>query len=233
VTPVSPQAADRRPVGRPPRISRDAIIEAANELGLEGLTLRSVADHLGVSIAALYHHVSGKDDLMRLAAAHSASKVPLPKDEGQHWATWLYEWACYNRDAFTREPALLGQYVDGAITSASMVDNLELALRVLVRQGFTVEEAATAYEQVTALAIGVAVGALRQRQAGDPGSPLDDLDGLSADHPHLAQLVAARAASAPVSFRDRVITLLRGIAVERADDPAEVVARLDKTRRRL
>ena len=55
--------APRRKAGRPPRISRAMIAQAAHELGLEGLTLKAVADHLGVSVAALYHHVSGKDDL--------------------------------------------------------------------------------------------------------------------------------------------------------------------------
>jgi AcrR family transcriptional regulator len=42
--------------------------------------------HLDVSIAALYHHVTGKDDLLRLAAEVSAQKVPLPQDTDQHWA---------------------------------------------------------------------------------------------------------------------------------------------------
>ena len=48
------------------------IVAAAHELGLERLTLRAVADHLGVSISALYHHVSSKEDLMRLAAGGGA-----------------------------------------------------------------------------------------------------------------------------------------------------------------
>ena len=65
-------AADR--LGGRPRISRQMIAEAAHELGLDGLTLRAVADHLDVSIAALYHHVSGKEDLMRLAAEYAAAR---------------------------------------------------------------------------------------------------------------------------------------------------------------
>ena len=102
---TSPTASpdDRPRVGRPPRISRQMIAEAAHQVGLDGLTLRAVADRLGVSIAALYHHVSGKDELMRLAAEYSAAKVPLPRDTGQHWAVWLVEWAEYNRDAFVAE----------------------------------------------------------------------------------------------------------------------------------
>ena len=77
------------PVGRPPRINRQMIAEAAHELGLDQLTLKAVADHLGSPSAALYHYVKGKDDLLRPAAEYAASRVPLPEDHGQHWAIWL------------------------------------------------------------------------------------------------------------------------------------------------
>ena len=66
---TQPTSEAPRPVGRPPRISRQMIAEAAHELGLEGLTLRAVADRLDVSIAALYHHVSGKEEFLRLAVS--------------------------------------------------------------------------------------------------------------------------------------------------------------------
>src|SRR5262245_13502271 len=104
-------------VGRPARISRRAIAEAANEIGLSQLTLRAVAERLGVSVASLYHHVDGKDDLLRLAAEYTAARTPIPQAHGQHWAVWLLEWAFYNRDAFAAEPALLEQYLDGAISA--------------------------------------------------------------------------------------------------------------------
>ena len=113
------------------------IAEAAHELGLEGLTLKAVADHLDVSVAALYHHVSGKDDLLRIAADESTRAIPLPVDRGQHWAQWLLDWANYNRAVFTAQPGLLGQYLEGAIQPELVVHNLEAILAVLVREGFT------------------------------------------------------------------------------------------------
>src|SRR4051812_40854192 len=100
-------------VGRPPRINRQMIAEAAHEIGLEQLTLKAVADHLDVSIAALYHYIDGKEDLLRLAADHAAAQVPLPEDHGQHWARWLLEWAVYNRDVFLARSGLLAQYLEG------------------------------------------------------------------------------------------------------------------------
>src|SRR4029450_4919622 len=94
-----------------------------------------VADHLDVSIAALYHHVTSKDDLMRVAAEYSAARVPLPEDRCQHWAVRLHEWAVYNRDVFLAQPGLLAQYLEGAISAAAIAGNVDTILGVLMRQG--------------------------------------------------------------------------------------------------
>jgi len=225
--PSTASPPDRPRVGRPPRISRQMIAEAAHEVGLEGLTLRAVADRLGVSIAALYHHVSGKDELLRLAAEHSASRMPLPRDRGQHWATWLYEWAAYNRDAFVSEPALLGQYLDGAITSESIARRVEGVLDLLVRQGFSIIEASTAYDLVSSLGLGMAVTTLRARRDADAGltfrggaatGPVAD------DLPRVRELAAAVETEGDDDrFRSHVTTVLAGLAARRGDDWQAVV----------
>src|SRR4051794_21547357 len=125
-------AGEHRPrLGRPPRINRQMIAEAAHDLGIERLTLRDVAEHLGVSVAALYHYVAGKDDLLRLAAEYSAARVPLPEDHGQHWALWLLEWATYNRDAFVARPGLLAQFLEGAISADAIAANVNAILGLL------------------------------------------------------------------------------------------------------
>jgi AcrR family transcriptional regulator len=37
-----------------------------------------VADRLGVSVPGLYHYVSGREDLIRLAAEQSALRMTMP-----------------------------------------------------------------------------------------------------------------------------------------------------------
>src|SRR4051794_5335215 len=74
-----PEATKPR-VGRPPRISRALIAEAAHDIGLDEVTMRAVAERLGVGIASLYHHVDGRDDLLRLAAEHGAARARQPQD---------------------------------------------------------------------------------------------------------------------------------------------------------
>lgn len=226
-------ASDRPRVGRPPRISRQMIAEAAQHLGLEGLTLRAVADHLGVSIAALYHHVSGKDDLMRLAAEQSARKVPLPEDRGQHWALWLYEWARYNRDAFLAEPGLVGQYLEGVISAEAIAENVDTILGLLVRQGFSVREANAAYEIVTSCALGTAMSTIRERQAARDGRTILAIDddvavqGGPDSLPYLRALIDEVVVHGRQTFHERISTVLFGIAVRQGQDWEPISALLD------
>jgi AcrR family transcriptional regulator len=221
-------------VGRPARINRTAIAEAAAAIGLSDLTLRAVADRLGVSIASLYHHVDGKDDLLRLAAEYSAARTPIPRDEGQHWAAWLLEWARYNRDAFVAEPALIGQYLDGAISADVIADNTDAILAPLVAQGFTPSEAQNAYQLVSSCALGSAMHAIREQRASAAGRPAAEAYGrVLAERgpdelPHLRALLGEAALRPLDDFPTRMATVLAGIAARRGDDWAEIVTKVDR-----
>ena len=218
--------AGRRPrAGRPPRINRQMIAEAAHELGLERLTLREVAQHLDVSIAALYHHVSSKEDLLRLAVEYSASRVPLPQDRGQHWAVWLYEWAGYNRDAFLAQPGLLARFLGGGVPAEAIAGNVDTILGFLVRQGFSIVDANEAYELVSTCALGTVLGVLREHRPDGPAeaTPWEAPAGAGPDrYVHLRQLAEQVAVVGRAPFHRRVGTVLCGIAVRRGEDWAPI-----------
>lgn len=193
------------------------IAEAAHELGLEGLTLKAVADHLGVSVAALYHHVSGKDDLMRIAAEESTRAVPLPVDHGQNWAQWLLDWANYNRTVFTAQPGLLTQYLEGAIQPDAVLRNLDAILAVLVRDGFSVADANAAYELVTACALGSVVGSMWEHAMAQDGDAAQRYREILDELPrrqlaHVRQLF--RSGAGRQTFDERIQVVLRGIAAQ-------------------
>lgn len=219
MTATAPEARGRVGAGRPPRINRAMIAEAAHEIGLDGLTLKAVADHLGVTTAALYHHVDNKDDLMRAAAEHSARAIPLPVDRGQDWAQWLLEWANYNRDVFTSQPGLLAQYMEGAIPPEATLRNLEVILSVLVREGFTVAEANAAYSLVSSCALGMVLVA--QRQQGAPhhtDALVKSLRGVvdaapKRDYALVRKLLYGTNVGMP-TFDEHIETVLRGIAAQ-------------------
>lgn len=221
----------RRKIGRPARLDRQMIARAAHDIGLDHVTMKAVADRLGVSVPGLYHHVDGRDDLMRLAAEYSASRIRLPQDRNQHWTTWLLDWARYSHDAFVAQPELLSQFLNGAIGVDRMLVHLDAAIGLLMRHGFTAEEALDAYNLVSACAIGIAVGEIRAAEAARSGRPMiAEYHRALAQHdpddlPHLRTLVAA-VNTVSTDFDDRIRSVLVGIAVRRGDSAQTV---LDET----
>jgi AcrR family transcriptional regulator len=204
------------------------IAEAASEIGLDDLTMKAVADRLGVSITGLYHHVDDKDDLLRIAAEHRSAQVPMPTDRGQHWAAWLFEWATASRDAFLADPGLLTQYLEGAISSEVVADKFDTALRVLGARGFAPRQAQAAFELVSSLVVGSALRAIQERRATAAGRALAAEhqrvlgERADADLPDLRRLLVDPAPRA--SFEDHLVTALVGVAVDRGEDPAPVRA---------
>ncbi|SEF56675.1 Tetracyclin repressor, C-terminal all-alpha domain [Thermomonospora echinospora] len=217
-----------RRVGRPARIDRAAIARAAAELPLEELTMRAVAERLGVSVAGLYHHVGGREELLRLAAEQSALRMTLPHDEGQHWAVWCYQWADYIRRAFVADPELLKQYIDGAFGAEVMAEHIDAAIGLCVRQGFTERDAFAIYELLSECALGAAISEIRAVRADRAGEPMDlEMRGLLARSepaalPNLRRMLASGTLIRP-SFADRVAGVLAGVAVRHGADWREVV----------
>jgi AcrR family transcriptional regulator len=218
--------------GRPPRIDRAAIAQAASEIPLSDLSLRSVADRLGVSVPGLYHYVQGRDELLALAAEQSVRRLPLPVDRDQHWAVWLLEWARYTRNAFVSDPGLLKQYIDGRIGVEVMASNVDAALALCVRQGFSATEAFHAYELVSECALGAAVAQIREDNARAEGRPFDrELRRIIARGdrplPHLGMIPGEAEFELSAQFHAQITTVLIGLAVQRGEPPEEVAALLD------
>lgn len=76
--------------GRPRKgagtLTRTAIVEAAiaviDDEGAEGVSMRTVARHLGVDAKSLYNYVDGKDNLLDAVAEHILVNVALPEPTG-------------------------------------------------------------------------------------------------------------------------------------------------------
>jgi AcrR family transcriptional regulator len=220
-----------RRLGRPPRIDRATIARAASEIPLDELTLRSVAERLGVSVPGLYHYVSGRDDLLKLAAEQSALRLTMPVDHGQHWAVWFFEWSVYIRKAFVGDPELLKQYIDGAVGVEVMADHVDAAIGLCVRQGFSARDALQAYDLVSECAVGAAITQIRHERARREDRPLDlELSRILArgdrELPHLEMLLAESGSLAPSSFSDQITTVLAGVAVRRGEPWDDIVALL-------
>jgi AcrR family transcriptional regulator len=94
--------------GRRPRVplTRDSILEAALRVldreGLDGLSMRRVAEELGTGAASLYWHVRNKGELLQLLSEQMSSEIELPEPDPSRWQEQLSEVARQVRAGFHR-----------------------------------------------------------------------------------------------------------------------------------
>src|SRR5687768_5453566 len=73
-----------RPAPRVP-LSRERVLHAAvalaDEGGIQALSMRKVAQELGVEAMSLYNHVANKDDMLAGIVELVAGEIELAKDE--------------------------------------------------------------------------------------------------------------------------------------------------------
>ncbi|MEM9037142.1 MAG: TetR family transcriptional regulator [Actinomycetota bacterium] len=87
------QQRSRAKPGPVRRLSRDLIVDAVLEVGLDHLTMARVADHLGVAPGGLYRYVEDRDDLIAATADRLISSVPY--SDADNWIDVLRDeaWA--------------------------------------------------------------------------------------------------------------------------------------------
>jgi TetR/AcrR family transcriptional regulator, tetracycline repressor protein len=137
-----------------------AALDALDETGLDGLTVRVVADRLGVQPPALYWHFGSKQDLIDEMATEiwrrvTAELKALPADIG--WGEGMTAFARITRQALLsrRDGAKMvsGTYM----TDASLLREQEAGLASMLAQGFTVATATQAYQLLYSFIIGFCI----------------------------------------------------------------------------
>lgn len=71
----------------------DAAVDILREQGLDAVSMRSVANRLGVSPVPLYSRVGNKDALLDAVAEHLMRDLAPPTDETEPWEAYAERWA--------------------------------------------------------------------------------------------------------------------------------------------
>jgi AcrR family transcriptional regulator len=169
--------AARRSPGRPRLLTRDKVILAAARLAPDQLTMTRLAEELGVSTGTLYQYVADRAELVRLVIAERMRILPLPTDTGQHWSQYLREYISRVTDLLSADTAVLIQALGIEATLEPELRLTESFYAALVSRGFGLEEAVAIHAQVSAIAVGTAVGNSRERLAvREAGSVMASVD---------------------------------------------------------
>jgi AcrR family transcriptional regulator len=150
-------------VGRPPRIDPARIVKAAIAIGLSRVTVKAVAQRLGVTAPALYRHVRSRDEIVKLAAIELAVKRPQADGSARHWSDVVRGCATGMVDLFLAEPQLVCEVMNGTLGPDGEMDFVEQFLAAMQPHGFAPVEAVRIHHAVAILAIGAAVSATAMR----------------------------------------------------------------------
>ncbi|WP_143020504.1 hypothetical protein [Sinosporangium album] len=151
--------------GPKPRLSRQKIINAAIDLGIEQVTVNAVAAVLNAAPGSLYRYIDSLDDLIVAAVETVFSATPLPPLDGG-WRTYLETEAATRFDLLQRYAGLLPE--SGAGLAGAAGRRFEELVRGLVSLGFDLDEAVLAVDAVIDL---IHDGASQIARLHDPRHP--------------------------------------------------------------
>jgi AcrR family transcriptional regulator len=232
---TQPKHARPAPAG----LSRELIIGTAlaqiDTIGPQALSMRSLAQQLGVEATSLYRYVNGREDLLEGVVARLMGNLNANLDPTltEHWQGFLQAVAHEVRSiaiahprAFplvaTRHPA--APWLRPPLRSVEVVDTF---LSALIGYGFTDEQAVDAYRSFTSLLLGhlLLESAVRGADTGPASEPLDEGGADIPEHDGQKDL-----ANAPEVVRLRPL-----LSEERSDEEFDISleALLDRLNLRL
>jgi len=105
---VPRRASDTAAARASTRLSREGIVAAAIELadrdGLAALSMRRLAQHLGVDAMSIYYHVRDKDTLLATMADAVISKIPIKQNKSDSWPVQLKDLIMAARQTMLTHP---------------------------------------------------------------------------------------------------------------------------------
>ncbi|MGW8380606.1 TetR/AcrR family transcriptional regulator [Streptomyces sp. ODS28] len=161
--------------GRPPRLSLEAIIEAAQRLlaaeGAEALSMRRLAKELESTPMALYHHVRDKDELLLLLLEAHAQRIPrpeLPDDPRKR----IVAAGQLLHDVLAECPWIVEVLASDDLMAVSALWIVEAVVDAAIECGLTPEEAVDAYRVIWYFTVGeLMTRVTRERRQADAEQP--------------------------------------------------------------
>jgi AcrR family transcriptional regulator len=189
-----PAATPARTPAREP-LSRQRALEAAVAIadadGIESLTMRKLAQELGVEAMSLYHHVANKSDILDGMIDMVFAEIELPDDDAE-WTTAMADRARSVRAALTRHRWAIGLMESRVAPGPATLRHHDAVIGCCRRAGFTVEMTAHAFSLIDSYIYGFILQEINL--------PFDDGDDLGAlvdtimppemaeAYPHLTEL---------------------------------------------
>jgi AcrR family transcriptional regulator len=193
-----------------------------DERGAAGLTMRAVAERLGVTPMSLYHHVADKSALVALVVDRSITECVMPGRTGAGWQDDLCALGHWMRKPFTSHPGASQLRRQYRVLSPAMLAIGERWLAIWRDSGLPLEAAQRA-ATTSAMAI---LGVLEEQLF----APIPLPDELVNSLPNLREYIATRP-DLDDDFELLLRALIHGLHAQLSKSPPADAERKPKRRR--
>jgi AcrR family transcriptional regulator len=200
---VEPATATRAQLNKE-RVVRAAVALAARD-GIETLTMRRLAEELGVGAMTLYHYVPNKVDLLDAMVDVVFAEIELPPAGGD-WKAALRSRALSTRAALNRNRWPVGLMESRTTPGPASLRLHDAVLGCLREAGFSIEATIQAYSVQDAYIYGFALQEKSlpfedaEGAAAVATEQAQGFDALAEEFPYLSEVVAGHVAKVGYDF---------------------------------
>ncbi|MGK5173528.1 TetR/AcrR family transcriptional regulator [Geodermatophilus sp. CPCC 205761] len=135
------------------------ILEAALALIDEHgrLTMGELAGRLGSSASSIYHHVSGRAEIVELIRERLATQVDLPPLDGTDWAAQVTAWMHSYRRGLAAHPNLIPLLIGQTMTAGAALEGYDRVAALLAAAGCPADEVVLWVTVLDSYAVGAAL----------------------------------------------------------------------------
>jgi AcrR family transcriptional regulator len=182
------------PAGRQP-LSRDRVLRAAVALadreGIDALSMRRLAQELGVDAMALYRRVRDKDDIVDGATDTVIAEIDLGAP-AHRWRTAMRDLALAARQVMLHHPWAPPVITRRKHLGPAALRLIDRVLLILDQGGFSLEMSHHALHVLGSRPLGFTQDPFDDSQSAQPGAPPpEELARALAGFPHIARLAIA------------------------------------------
>ena len=198
----------------PTRLSRERVLRAAVEFadrhGLEGLSMRKLADELGAGAMSLYHYVPNKDDLLDGIVDLVFAEIERPSAEGD-WRAAMRARAVSTLDALGRHRWAVGRMEGRGTHGPANLALHDAVLGCLRAAGFSLEMTVHAYSVQDSYIYGFALqetdmsSETAEDFAAEAQRQMREYAAVLADYPHLVEVVGGHVAEAGYDYESEFL----------------------------
>ena len=167
-----------------------AAIELADRDGIDSLSMRKLAQDLGVEAMSLYTHVQSKNDLLNALADAVISQIPIPAGGGD-WQAAVRQMALAARTVMLRHPWAPRAVEAQTAPGPGALRYVNALLGVLREGGFSVAQAHHALHIIGSRALGFSQDLFDDSGDLEPEAAAALANQLSASHPYVVEMALA------------------------------------------